>query len=71
MPRGALAPPRPPRGLAVDGDHLRGGEVGRILAQALDPGGEDRAEHRAGERVHHVIERVMRGDTAREGQHPT
>jgi hypothetical protein len=45
-------------------------DVGRALAQALHPGGEALGEERRGQRVHHVVERVVRGDAARVGQEP-
>ena len=60
-----LAAPRPARGLAIDGD-----DVGFVLAQTLDPGREGLREQRAVERVQHVVERVMRRNALREGQHP-
>jgi hypothetical protein len=53
----------PPRGLAVDRN-----DVGRLLAQALHPGREALGEEARGQRVHHVVERVVRGDAAFERQ---
>ena len=55
----------PPRGLAVDRH-----DVGRALAQALDPGGEALGEERRRQRVHHVVQRVVRGDATFVGQEP-
>ena len=44
--------------------------LGRI-AQCIDPGDEAVAEQRRRQRVHHVVEPVMRGDAVVERSHPT
>ena len=53
------------RSLAVNRDN-----VGFGLAQPVDPGGEGGGEQIAVQRIHHVVQRVMRGDAAFERQHP-
>lgn len=65
MQRMPLAAARAARGLAVDGN-----DVGPGLAQPLDPGREAFRKQCPVERVHHVVERIMRGDAARKGQKP-
>jgi hypothetical protein len=42
--------------------------VGAVLAQALDPVGEAFGKERGRQRVHQVVERVMRGDALLEGK---
>ncbi len=65
MQRMAAARPGPTRGLAVDRHDVR-----RALAQLRDPGGEAGGEELRRQRVHHIVERVVRGDAARERQQP-
>ncbi len=63
MQRVVFATPCPTRGLAVDGN-----DVGFVLAQALDPGGEAGAEEVGVERIDDVVERVVRRDAVAERQ---
>ena len=44
-------------------------DIGRLLAQAIDPSREAAGEQSRIERVHHVVERLVRGNAAFEGKH--
>jgi hypothetical protein len=61
--RAFLRPPRPARGLAIDGDDVR-----VTIVQVRDPGGKTRGKQLGRQGVHHVIERIVGGNATLEGQ---
>ena len=58
----ALTLMRPPRCLAVNGN-----TIGQVFAQTFHPSCERLVEQPAGKGIHHVVQRVMRWNTLREG----
>ena len=58
------------RGLAIDGDDFGGDNAGFCLPQPVDPGHKGDGEEVAIERVHHIVQRVMRRNAAPERQYP-